>query len=44
MSYMNGQRKKAMKKLSKLKQMEDIYDKEKDLIKIRKKMETKKLK
>ncbi|KAL5258820.1 hypothetical protein ACHWQZ_G009324 [Mnemiopsis leidyi] len=42
MSYMGSQRTKGLKKLAKLKQMEDIYHKEKDLINIRKKKESKK--
>lgn len=40
--HMGSQRTKAMKKLAKLKQMEDVYHKQKDLMKIRKKKESKK--
>ena len=42
--HMGSQRTKAMKKLAKLKQMEDVYHKQKDLIDIRKKKESKKAK
>ena len=39
MKYMASQRSKAMRKLSKLQAMEDIYHKEHDLHKIRQKKE-----
>jgi len=42
LKHMGSQRTKAMKKLAKLKGMEDIYYKQKDLIDIRKKKESKK--
>ena len=42
MKHMATQRTKAMKKLSKLRHLEDIYYKENDLIKIRQKKEKKK--
>ena len=42
MNYMGAQRTKGMKKLAKLKQMDDVYQKQKDLINIRKKKGIKK--